>query len=105
MSGEGSQPAGSGDGRWVRASPDQVHTELGEETVILDTAEGVYFGVEGVGAWIWGRIQEPVRVDDLHADLMDRYDVAPDRCRQDLEAFLEEMVDRGLAEVSDEPDG
>lgn len=105
MSDGGSRPAESGGDRWVRASPGQVHTELGEETVILDTAEGVYFGVEDVGAWIWRRIQEPVRVDELHADLVERYEVAAEKSRRDLEAFLEELLDRGLAEVSHGPDG
>lgn len=91
--------------RWIRAAPGQVSTELDGETVILDVEDGTYFGVEAVGAWIWDRIQDPVRADELLEALLDAYDVGRDRGRRDLEAFLEELVDRGLAEVTDAPPG
>lgn len=91
--------------RWVRAAPGQVSTDLDGETVILDAEAGTYFGVEAVGAWIWDHIQDPVRVDRLLDGLLDAYDVGRERGRRDLESFLGELEDRGLAEITDDPPG
>lgn len=102
---EGGGSVGDDTRRWVRAAPGQVSTELDGETVILDAEAGTYFGVEAVGAWIWDRIQDPVRIDRLLERLVDAYDVEPERGRRDLESFLEDLEDRGLAEVTDAPPG
>lgn len=91
--------------RWVEAAEGQVSTEVEDEVVILDVEAGRYFGVDGVAAWIWDRVQEPVRVGALLEELLDVYDVDRARAADDLEGFLSELETRGLLEVRDARDG
>jgi len=47
------------------ASPQQISGDLGGEVVILGLAEGVYFGMNEVGAHVWQALQEPRTVADV----------------------------------------
>ena len=88
----------------VVAAQDQVSSDLGEEVVILQLRNGVYYGLDEVGARIWDLIQEPRAVNEIRDLLLDEYDVEPERCERDLLALLEELVAEGLVEVGDETD-
>jgi hypothetical protein len=88
----------------VTATKDQVSSDLGGETVILNLSSGVYFGLDLVGTHIWNQIQEPRTVAELRDSILEKYDVEPERCERDLLALLEELKDDGLIEVRGEPD-
>jgi hypothetical protein len=85
----------------VVASKDQVSSDLGGEVAILDLKAGVYYGLDEVGARIWGLIEKPRRVGEIRDVLVDEYDVAPDRCERDLLALLQKLADAELIEVDD----
>jgi hypothetical protein len=84
----------------VVATGDQVSSPVGEEAVILDVGEGMYYGVNPVGSRVWELIQRPTSVDDICQTIHREYDVAADRCESDVLAFLERLVDSGLAETA-----
>lgn len=83
----------------VVADENQVSSDLGGEAAILDLRDGVYYGLDVVGARIWDLIQEPKTVAEVKDALLEQYDVEPDRCERDLIALLRELADRGLIEV------
>lgn len=76
--------------------------DLSEGAVILDLRSGVYYGLDAVGTFIWGLIQEPKVVRDIAAAVLEEYAVEPERCAQDLRNLFAEMLDRGLIEVRSE---
>lgn len=80
----------------VCASKDQVSSDLGDETVILNVSDGVYYGLDTVGTRIWALIQEPHSVEAIHQELLDEYDVTPERCMEDLLDLLEELREHEL---------
>ena len=84
------------------ARPGHLSTRVGGETAILDCAKGVYFGVNAIGTRVWDLLQVPVRVGDVLGRLVGEFDVAPERCRQDLMAFLVHLLQSGLVEVRGE---
>lgn len=88
----------------VVAAKDQVSSDLGGETVILNLSSGVYFGLDLVGSHIWNLIQEPRRVAEVRDSILEEYEVEPDRCEADLLALLGQLQDDGLVEVRDGPD-
>ena len=45
-------------GTRLAASPRQISTRLEGEAVILDTTDGVYYGLDRVGARVWELLQE-----------------------------------------------
>jgi hypothetical protein len=83
----------------VRASPRQVSTQLGSETVILGVERGQYFSLNEVGARIWELIQEPSSVEAICADLLGQYEVERATLEGDVLEILEALHAQGLVQV------
>lgn len=90
----------SADSRVVVAR-DQVSSDLGGETAILNFRTGTYYGLNAVGVRIWDLIQEPRSVGDIRDVLVNEYEVEPGRCESDLVALLQLLAEEGLVEVRD----
>jgi hypothetical protein len=86
----------------VVAAGDLLASAFGAEQVILNLKDGVYYGLEDVGARIWSLLQRPITVSAIRDALVAEYDVEPDRCGRDLEALLRDLAGRGLIEVRDD---
>ncbi len=87
----------------VVAARDQVSCDLAGEAAILNIKNGVYYGLDPVGARIWKLIQQPRSVDEVREALVEEYEVEPERCEQDLITLLEKLLAEGLIEVKDGP--
>lgn len=87
----------------VSARADLLATELSAtERVMLDVDKGRYFGVENVANTIWGAIAEPRTVGDVCATVLATYDADRADVEADTFAFLEQLIDAGLAVRHDE---
>jgi hypothetical protein len=82
------------------ASGDQVSSDLGEETVLLQLKSKTYYGLPGVAGKIWEQLQEPVSVGDLRESLLARYDVEPERCEKELADLLHQMLEAKLVKLA-----
>jgi hypothetical protein len=80
----------------VRASGDQTSANLGDAVAVLQMRSGIYYGLDGAGNDIWQMLQEPIDVGSIRDRLLEIYDVEPERCEQDLVAFLEALETEGL---------
>lgn len=89
----------------VCAVDDQVSCELGGEAAILDLQQGVYYGLDPVGATIWNLIAQPRRIDEIKQALLDQYEVSPDQCEHDLIELLSDLAEHGLIRVENEAAG
>jgi hypothetical protein len=87
----------------VRALAEDLSSDLGGETVILDMSAGVYYGLDGVGTRIWQLIQAPRAVSDICGQLLDEYEVDAERCERAVLTLLGELAKAGLIEAVDEP--
>lgn len=85
----------------VVASKDQASADLGDEAAILNLKDGVYYGLDPVGARIWNLVQAPRTVREVRDTLLDEYDVDADRCELDLVALLEQLQQHDLITVVD----
>jgi hypothetical protein len=88
------------DSATVVAAGDLLASKFGDELVILDLRDGVYYGLEDAGAQIWSLLQKPVSVAEIREALVAAYDVEPARCEQDVRALLAELETRGLVIVT-----
>ena len=89
----------------VVLSDEQVSTSLGDETVILGMADGVYYGLDAVGARLWTLLATPQRVSELVSAVTREFDVRADECERDVLALLDELAERRLVrEVAAEGD-
>jgi hypothetical protein len=70
------------------------------EAVILDLRDGVYYGLDGVGASMWSLLQRPTSLRALRDAIVAEYDVEPARCLADLRELCAELLRRGLIRVA-----
>ena len=85
----------------VVLSDEQVSTSLGQETVILGMGDGVYYGLDAVGARVWALLATPRRVSELVRAVVEEFDVTSEQCERDVLALLDELSERRLVrEVS-----
>jgi hypothetical protein len=86
----------------VVASQEQASADLGDEAAILNLIDGVYYGLDPVGARIWKLIQEPRTVREVRDTLLDEYNVDADRCEHDLIVLLTELAEHDLLTIIDD---
>ncbi len=86
----------------VVANERQVSCELVDEVAILSLQSGVYYGLNEVGGRIWELIQERIPVEQVYELLLMEYDVAPERCQEDLLTLLQILATKGLIDVDQE---
>ena len=87
----------------VVVSDEQVHTTLGDEAVILGLEDGVYYGLDAVGARVWSLLAMPRGVSEIVDVVTEEFDVGRERCERDVLALLGELAERRLIRV--ETDG
>ena len=80
---------------------DQVSCDLGGEAAILNIRNGVYYGLDPVGAHVWNLLRTPQKVAEICDAVLRAYDVEPERCRHDVDSLLEDLLAEGLIEVRD----
>jgi hypothetical protein len=85
----------------VVAVPNQISSSLGAEAVILELTQGVYYGLNEVGARIWELLKEPREAGQIRDVLLDEYEVEPEAVTRDVLGLLTELAGRGLIEVRD----
>lgn len=83
----------------VVAAENQTSAEVDGESVILDLEEGIYYGLNPVGARIWTEIQEPTPVNEITAAITAEYDVDADQCHEDVISLLQDLEENGLIEI------
>ncbi len=75
----------------------QVHVANKGTTIILSLADNAYFSLDEVGGEIWIALAEPIRVRDICARILARFEVDEERCVQDTLRLVRELIDAGLA--------
>ena len=92
------------DSATVVVADDLLASAFGAELVILNLKDGVYYGLEDVGARIWSLLQRPMTVGAIRDAIVAEFDVEPERCGRDLRSLLQDLASRGLIRVEG-PDG
>jgi hypothetical protein len=86
----------------IVAAGDQVSTELEGEAVILHLGDGIYYGLNPVGARLWSLLEEPRAVAELRDALVAEYEVDVETAERDVIDLLDELMERGLVEPATE---
>lgn len=83
----------------VVASREQVSCDLAGEAAVLNLANGVYYGLDEVGASVWQLIQAPATVISVCTALIEQYDTDAATLQSDVCTFLADMMKEGLVEL------
>ena len=84
----------------VVVAKDQISCDVGGEAAILRLDNGVYYGLDLVGARVWSLVQEPQTFAALRDTLLKEYNVEADNLETDLRELLEQLAQYGLIEVT-----
>ena len=77
--------------------PPQVMSRLvGDETVLLDLASGIYFGLDGVGKRIWESVADGNSLGEAVDVIVAEYEVEEAQAQADVIAFANQLIERGL---------
>jgi hypothetical protein len=74
--------------------------EMDGELVMMGQEQGEYYGLRDVAASIWQHLAEPRTTDELCELVAGEYDVTADACRDDVAAFLDELVGKELVQTA-----
>ena len=74
-----------------RRKGDWLTAKVGDQLVMMSVQQGRYVGLSEVGARIWEILESPKDIDQLCDLLVAEFDVAPDVCRAEVVAFLDEL--------------
>ena len=85
----------------VQVAPEVVSCDLAGEAAILDMKDGIYYGLDPVGASIWNLIQQPAILEEVRDRILNEYDVEEDECQEDLLELVGQLVENGLVVVLD----
>lgn len=86
----------------VKLTNNHVATDLAGDVVILNLADGSYYGLNEVGSYIWKLLQSPMTVQDICVSVAAEYDVDERTCRDDVFELLETLAKKSLVEMIDE---
>ena len=70
--------------------------EVGDETVILDLANGTYYGLDPVGARIWQLMAEGQTLVQVCEVMLAEYEVTREDIEHDVLALVQTLLERQL---------
>lgn len=83
----------------VSIPPQVMARTVGDETVILDLANGTYFGLDPVGARMWELMGKDKTLAEICEQLLEEYEVSRDDLERDTLRLTQELADQGLVGV------
>ncbi|MDH5620376.1 MAG: PqqD family protein [Gammaproteobacteria bacterium] len=76
--------------------PQVMSRQVGDETVLLDLASGIYFGVDGVAKRIWEAVADGNSLGEAAAAVAAEFEVDEATAQADTVSFANELIERGL---------
>ena len=78
-----------------------IDGELDDNQVMMHLDKGKYFGLDPVAKKIWQLIENPKSIDEITSVLLDEFEVMPEQCLEDVQAFLEKAIQFDIIKKSD----
>jgi hypothetical protein len=85
----------------VVVSNRQVACDVGGEAVVLQMDQGVYYGLNAVGARVWQLIQTPVSVSAVIDQIEREFDVERARCAVDVCELVADLARAQLVSIAE----
>ena len=85
--------------RYLR-NPDLLSVDMDGDLVMMSIETGNYFGVSGVGPFVWELIETPRSIAEMVGAICAEFEVDPETATADLRSFLDQLAGNGMIEVS-----
>ncbi|MGI8838450.1 MAG: PqqD family protein [Pyrinomonadaceae bacterium] len=87
----------------ITISPDVMVRQVGEESVLLDLKTERYLGLDDVSSRMWQVLTNGASIDSAYQTLLAEFDVNPERLRNDLDEFVQELLKLELVQINNQP--
>jgi hypothetical protein len=85
-----------------KLTSEQIASRVAGEVVILNHNKGAYYGLDEVGALVWGMLEKgPQTIDQLCETVTEQYDISEEACREDVDVLLKDLISEGLVQTVD----
>ena len=84
----------------VTTAPDVMIRIIGDEAMILNLKSELYLGLNPVGTRTWTVLHSAPTIQAAYESLLDEFDVEPQRLREDMDEFLDQLLEQGLIELA-----
>lgn len=84
----------------ITRNPEIIFSAMDDEIVMMSVNQGLYFGVDKIGARIWQLLENPHPVEELIVLLTNRFNVSREDCERDTLTFLNDMLNKKVILVS-----
>lgn len=74
-------------------------SDMDGETVMMHTETGKYYNLGTTGGAIWNMLAEPLQVERLINNLIEKFNVTKEQCEQDVLPFLQQIYQNGLIKI------
>ena len=72
-------------------------TEIDDDVVMMGPENGLFYGVNSVGAEIWNLLQSnALSLSEICEQILQRYDVDESQCATDVKLFVEDLLNQGM---------
>lgn len=85
------------------AQSDVVDCDIGGDRALLHLGTNTYFTMNGTASALWLALSEPKTLDQLVLVVTEKFDVAADACRSDIEILVAQMMDAKVIDVVSAP--
>ena len=90
----------------MKITREYILREIAGDYIIIPTGKTVLdfnglITLNEVGVSLWKMLQNEVTFDDLLQGILDEYDVEPAVAREDIQEFLDQLVNRGIIEAEE----
>ncbi len=75
-------------------------TTFDDEVVLLNLADGVYYGLTDVGARVWHLVGRTTTLESICQTVASEYDVDASRCAKDIHALVQDLLRHRLVDVA-----
>lgn len=82
----------------LRAAPHVVFKRVGDELVLLDYHQGLYYGLDPIGSRMWDLVVEGRDVEAIVTTLIREYETTEATLRHDVAELVDELMTLGLLE-------
>ncbi len=90
--------------RYIAQSANVAARLLGDEMILMSTRDSILFTLSPVATEIWLAADGRTPLQEIvERRVCARFEVTPEAALRDAEAFVEELVRRGVLLVSDQP--
>ena len=80
----------------VMRDPDIIATDMDGETVMMSIEQGSYYGLGGVGPFVWEQLAEPLSVEELCRRVLEEFEIDQATCQADGFAFVDDLLEKGI---------